>query len=166
MNSCLIDPFVFCRTGESVGGQTPVSEMKRLVSVCADKSGELAWNVSGDLDNHNKPRLSVKVAGSVNLICQRCLEPLIFELDSAIAILVAKTEEEADEIEELLVDDDKIEVIVVDEKVDVMDLVEDEALLALPLSARHEICPDSSIVDEWKEKQESPFSVLKELKKG
>lgn len=164
MNSCLIDPFIFCRSGESLDGQTLVSEMERLVSVCADQSGELVWKISGTLDNQQKPRLLLSVAGSVNLICQRCLEPLVFKMDSATAVLVARTEEEADEMEESIADEDDVEVIVADGKVDVMDLVEDEALLALPLSPRHEVCPDSS-VGGWKEKRESPFSALKELKK-
>ena len=66
-------------------------------------------------------------------------------------------------MEEALSDEDAVEVIVAEGKIDVMDLVEDEALLALPLSPRHEVCPEAS-VKEWKEKRESPFSGLKGLK--
>lgn len=164
MNSCLIDPFGFCKNSESIGGHTPVSELERLASVCADRSGELIWKVSGSLDNHQRPCLLLKVAGSVNLVCQRCLDSLVYELDSTTTVMVAKTEEEADEIEESLEDEEAVEVIVSDGKVEVMDLVEDEALLALPLSARHGICPNSSM-DGWKEKRESPFAALKELAK-
>ena len=136
MNSYLIDPFGFCKNSESIGGHTPVSELERLASVCADRSGELIWKVSGSLDNHQRPCLLLKVAGSVNLVCQRCLDSLVYELDSTTTVMVAKTEEEADEIEESLEDEEAVEVIVSDGKVEVMDLVEDEALLALPLSAR------------------------------
>ena len=164
MNSYLIDPFEFCKNNESLEGRTPVSDLKRLLSVCADQSGELVWNVSGSLNSHQKPQLLLSVAGTVRLICQRCLDSLSFDLDSATTVMVAATEEEADEIEEALDDEEPLEVIVSDGKVDVMDLVEDEALLALPLSARHEVCPDSS-TEGWKEKRESPFSVLKELKR-
>ena len=164
MNSYLIDPFGFCKNSESIGGHTPVSELERLASVCADRSGELIWKVSGSLDNHQRPCLLLNVAGSVNLVCQRCLDSLVYELDSTTTVVVAKTEEEADEIEESLEDEEAVEVIVSDGKVEVMDLVEDEALLALPLSARHGICPDSSM-DGWKEKRESPFAALKELAK-
>lgn len=69
----------------------------------------------------------LKVAGSVNLVCQRCLDSLVYELDSTTTVMVAKTEEEADEIEESLEDEEAVEVIVSDGKVEVMDLVEDEA---------------------------------------
>lgn len=164
MNSYLIDPFEFCKNNEILEGRTSVSELKRLVSVCADQSGELVWKVSGSLDIHQKPQILLNVAGRINLICQRCLDSLAFDLDSATVVMVAKTEEEADEIEASLDDEEAVEVIVTDEKVEVMDLVEDEALLALPLSARHEVCPDSSL-EGRKEKRESPFSVLSELKR-
>ncbi len=164
MNSYLIDPFGFCKNGESISGRTPVSELERLASVCADSSVELVWEVSGSLDGLQRPRLLLDVAGSVRLVCQRCLDSLVYELDSSTVVMVARTEEEADEMEESLEDEDAVEVIVSGGKVDVMVLVEDEALLALPLSAKHEICPDSS-VDKWKEKRESPFSALKKLKR-
>ncbi|EEO26938.1 YceD family protein [Oxalobacter paraformigenes] len=164
MNSCLIDPFEFCKNNEILEGHIPVSELKRLVSVCADQSGELAWKVSGSLNSHQKPQLLLKVAGHINLVCQRCLDSLAFDLDSTTAVMVAQTEEEADEIEASLDDEEAVEVVVTDGKVEVMDLVEDEALLALPLSARHDVCPDSSLEGQ-KEKRESPFSVLSELKR-
>lgn len=164
MNSYLIDPFGFCKNGDSIDGQTPVSELERLASVCADQSGELIWKVSGFLDNRQRPCLLLNVTGNVNLVCQRCLDSLVYGLDSTTTVIVAGTEEEADGIEESLEDEEAVEVIVSDGKVEVMDLVEDEALLALPLSARHDVCPDSSM-DGWKEKRESPFSVLKELKR-
>jgi uncharacterized protein len=46
---------------------------------------------------------------------------------------------------------------------DLLALVEDEALLSLPLSPRHEVCPEGSevVVDS---KLESPFAILKKLK--
>ena len=47
----------------------------------------------------------------------------------------------------------------------VMELVEDEALLALPLSPRHEACPDKAAIEVLDEvKKPSPFAVLKNIK--
>jgi uncharacterized protein len=45
-----------------------------------------------------------------------------------------------------------------------MDLVEDEALLALPQAPKHEVCPDTSLVDAAKNEKVSPFAGLKGLK--
>jgi uncharacterized protein len=47
---------------------------------------------------------------------------------------------------------------------ELMYLVEDEALLALPQSPRHEVCPDSSLLDKVKSEKISPFDALKSLK--
>jgi uncharacterized protein len=44
-----------------------------------------------------------------------------------------------------------------------MVLVEDEALLSLPLSPRHEVCPEGSEA-AVSSKLESPFAILKKLK--
>ena len=163
MDSCLIDPFAFCKNGERLDGHAPVSGLERLAAVCASGSGELYWEVSGSLDNHQRPRLLIHVSGDMPLLCQRCLEVLVCKLDSETVVMVARTEEEADGIEESFEDGEAVEVIVADGKVDVRDLVEDEALLALPLSPRHEVCPDAS-AGKWQEKHESPFSALKALK--
>lgn len=163
MDSCLIDPFAVCKNGERLGGHTPVSSLERLAAVCASQSGELSWEVSGSQDNHQRPRLLIHVSGDMSLVCQRCLEVLVCKLDSKTVVMVARTEEDADAIEESFEDGEAVEVIVTDGKVDVRDLVEDEALLALPLSPRHEVCPDTS-TGKWQEKRESPFSALKALK--
>ena len=163
MDSFLIDPFAFCKNGERIGGHTPVSGLERLAAVCASQAGELSWEVAGFLDHRQKPRLLIHVSGNMPLVCQRCLEVLVCKLDSETVVAVARTEEEADEMEESFEDGEAVEVIVTDAKVDVRDLVEDEALLALPLSPRHEACPDTS-AGKWQEKRESPFSALKALK--
>ena len=164
MNSYLIDPFEFCRKGESLKGSASLSELNRLAAVCADHTGELAWEVSGAFNKCNQAELSLGVSGTINLMCQRCLSPLVFDIDSETTVLVAKTEEQADEMEETLGNEDSVEVIVTDGKINVLDLIEDEALLSLPLSSKHEICPDSSM-DELKNNIPSPFSVLGKLKK-
>lgn len=164
MSSYLIDPFEFCRNGESLSGKTLLSDLSRLSVVCADQAGELAWEISGLVNKRNQAQLILSVSGTVQLMCQRCLSPLAFDFDSETTVLLAKTEDQADEIEETLGDEDSVEVVVANGKINVLDLIEDEALLSLPLASKHKICPDSS-VDELKSKQESPFSVLGKLKK-
>jgi uncharacterized protein len=71
-------------------------------------------------------------------------------------------EAQADATEERL-DDDSIDVIVGSTTMDLLALVEDEALLSLPLSPRHEACPEGAQarVDN---NLESPFAILKNLK--
>ena len=102
--------------------------------------------------------------GAVNLICQRCLTALNFEIDSKSLLVLAKDEAQADTIEELI-DDDEIDVIVGSATFDVNYLIEDEALLALPVAPKHETCPGDGVAAEAKgAERASPFEVLKKLK--
>jgi uncharacterized protein len=59
-------------------------------------------------------------------------------------LILAKNEENADEIDALL-DDDEVDVVVGSKAFDVNDLIEDEALLAIPQSPKHAVCPDVSL---------------------
>ena len=101
------------------------------------------------------------IDGEVGLICQRCLTPFRYPIVSEAVLVLARDEADADETEERL-DDDSIDVIVGSTTQDLLQLVEDEALLSLPLSARHEVCPgDAPEIPQ--EKPDSPFAVLKKL---
>jgi len=66
--------------------------------------------------------------------CQRCLEPMQFEVDEAFEFVFAKTEEEAHQVPE------RFDPVVLDDsgQIHVVDLFEDELILYLPTVARHE----------------------------
>jgi uncharacterized protein len=87
--------------------------------------------------------MTLSVSGTVQLVCQRCLAPFGYTIDSSTVLVLGKDDEEADEIEEVL-DDETIDVIVGSRSCDMMDLLEDEALLALPQAPKHDVCPDTS----------------------
>lgn len=163
MNAFVIDAFEFSRINGSREGRTPVAEMTRLTKDCADPSGEIAWTVTGGASQQGYPQLRLSVEGSVNLICQRCLAPYAHRIDSSTVLMLGKDDEQADEIEALL-DDESIDVIVGSRSMNLADLVEDEALLALPLAPKHAVCPDSGALDALKTDKPSPFAALKGLK--
>jgi len=162
MSAQVIDTFEFCRTAGQASGATPVAEFKRLSADLADASGELRWSFQGGLHPEGDPQLVMEVAGTVKLVCQRCMAPFDYSLQTRSTLVLATDDEQADEAEARL-DDDSIDVIVGSKAMDLLMLVEDEALLSLPLSPRHEVCPGPA-QEVPKDKAESPFSVLKNLK--
>ena len=95
--------------------------------------------------------------------CQRCLQPMEYEIDSSTMLVLGKDDEEADGMEEVL-DDDSIDVIVGSHACDIRQLLEDEALLALPQAPKHEVCPDTGLLDAVKTEKVSPFAGLKTIK--
>lgn len=163
MSAFVIDAFEFCRTNGYREGVTPVTEMSRLAADCANASGEVSWSIQGGATLHGYPTMVLSVAGPVQLACQRCLAPFDYHIDSSTQLVLGRDDEEADKIEEIL-DDDSIDVIVGSHAVDIRDLIEDEALLALPQAPKHAVCPGDSLVDTLKSEKVSPFAGLKNLK--
>lgn len=166
MSAFLIDAFEFCRLKEHRNGEIPVADLPRLAAEIVDPSGVLKWGLEGGKNALGYPQLNLAVSGAVKLTCQRCLQPFDFAILSDSILILAPDEASADEIEEAL-DDDSVDVIVGSKALDVLTLIEDEALLALPISPRHETCPDKGLPEPFKlPEKESPFSVLKTLKKS
>ena len=163
MSAFVIDAFEFCKTNGHREGATPLVDMPRLAAESLDKSGEIRWSIEGGQTRQGYPSLTLSVAGPVELVCQRCLKPLAYEIDSSTMLVLGKDDEEADGMEVVL-DDESIDVIVGSRTCDILELLEDEALLALPQSPRHEVCPDSDLLDRLKNEKVSPFAALKGLK--
>ncbi len=163
MSAIVIDTFEFVRQKEHREGQIAITDLARLATAISGESGMLQWSLTGGSSRLGHPQLILSVSATVQPICQRCLKPFLLEIASESVLILAKDEVDADKIEEML-DDDEIEVIVGSKEMNLLDVIEDEALLALPLSPRHEICPDASAQEAQKSGKPSPFAVLKGLK--
>jgi uncharacterized protein len=163
MNAFVIDAFEFCRTGGHREGVTPVTQMTRLAADCANASGEISWAIQGGTTPQGYPTMTLSVAGTVQLVCQRCLAPFDYRIDSSTQLVLGRDDEEADGMEEVL-DDESIDVIVGSHTADIRELLEDEALLALPQAPKHEVCPGTTLLDTLKSEKVSPFAGLKNLK--
>lgn len=165
MNALTIDGLAFCRHAEFREGRFTVAELPRLAGETTDRSGGIEWSLRGGSDVHGNPKLELSVSGAVNLVCQRCLSPYAFGIDSTSTLILAKDEASVDALEELL-DDESVDVIAGDQTFSIAQLIEDEALLALPASPRHEACPDAAPLEALKkdEGKASPFAALKNIK--
>lgn len=161
MNAVVIDTFEFSRKKESLEGEQAVADFARLREETADTSGAVQWAVQGGAHVLGYPQIGLSVQAEVKLMCQRCLTPFAFAIASETTLVLAKDEEAADELEDKLADEE-LDVIAGSKNMNVLELVEDEVLLAIPLSPKHDRCPDqlgqeSGVAD----KRVSPFEVLK-----
>jgi uncharacterized protein len=164
MDAFVIDAFDFCRQKLERAGETALADMPRLTAELTDAHGSLRWALQGGSDGKGHPRLTLQVSGPVHLRCQRCLNPFEFVIDSSSVLILAQDEASADALEEQL-DDDSIDVVAGSRTMDMAAMIEDEALLALPLSPKHDVCPDpSDFTAASSKKADSPFAVLKNLK--
>ncbi|HJV72904.1 MAG TPA: YceD family protein [Noviherbaspirillum sp.] len=164
MNAFVIDAFEFCRLKERREGDMAIADLPRLARESVDGSGTIHWSVQGGSDDRGHPQLRLAVIGGVRLMCQRCLTPFELDITTESVLVLAPDEDGADEIEASLLDE-SVEVIVGSRNFDITQLVEDEALLEIPLSPKHETCPDQLVVKPGNDMaKESPFAVLKKLK--
>jgi uncharacterized protein len=159
----LIDSLTFSREGRSVEGALPLAEFERLQdrlfgAPAAEES--LSYQVSGGADAQARPVLRLKIAGRLLLQCQRCLNAL----DHSLAIdTVLRLVPEASLDAEIGDDPDEPECIAASAALDVIALIEDEILLALPAYPRHESGPCGGTDSRAGTQRNSAFSVLGEL---
>jgi uncharacterized protein len=129
----IIDALDFAHHAGAHHGKIAVSEFARLHDYLAANSGELQYAVTGALDKDAKPVLQIAVRGALILRCQRCLGELEHKLDFSTVLRLAKNEHELARLD----DDESVECILAARDTDVLRLIEDEILLSLPSSPRH-----------------------------
>ena len=160
------DALKLSASGESLTGEVDAADLPRVADRLATDAGaaKLAWRLVGCRDGQGRPALTLTLAGSVPLVCQRCLQPFAAIVDQNTALLLARSEAELARL-----DADEIEVVLATQRLDALTLVEDELLLSLPFSPRHPDgeCAASPMVagHESSQNRSSPFGQLGELKK-
>jgi uncharacterized protein len=161
VSGTVIDSLEFARTGGHFEGGIAVAEMSRLAGSTGDASAILRCSVAGEQDSEGQSFLVVQVVGELQLSCQRCLKTLQWPVRvSSRLLLVAPGAAWPDD--DLAVDD--CDAIAADKAQSLPALVEDEVMLALPLSPRHELCDQPAAAGEGGEP--SPFAALAKLKKS
>jgi len=154
----VIDGFEFASAGATQQGVWPLSDFPRLRDMLASDAGEVAYRLQGTHDEHGRPALQIHVQGSLQLNCQRCLEPLVFEVDVEDVLVLAAT---LSEIHAEPADVHAPDRVVAGKQMPVRELIEDELILALPYAPRHEDCaPRGEAPDE---PERSPFASLRGL---
>ena len=151
----VIDSIEFARGDQQLRGSVPVAQLPRLADSLFDASGEVNYELTPGRDDRQRPRLQLAVAGPVNLICQRCLGSLEYVVAVQTSLLVL-TQQAGGETANL----DDLDGIPADAHTDVWSLVEDEILLAIPLSPRHAEGQCSEAVKAAGDPAASPFAVL------
>jgi len=154
----LIDGFQFARTGQELRGKCSVAVFARLQDALFSNAGELAYEILGARDDVGRPALQVRVAGPLQLTCQRCLKALQYDLRVDATLVLARTEAE---IEAQPVEPEGPDRILGSREMAVGTLLEDEILLAVPFAPRHEQCAGAG--GGKGAEQGSPFADLRGL---
>lgn len=169
-------PFVDARKAfrheQTVEGYLPLDTLKNLSAMLTDSEGRAHAVLSFRFDQERRRRIDGELQATVNVQCQRCLEPVQIRLRERFELAVVSTEARAKELPAALdpwISDE--------ETLSPAAIVEEQLILCMPIVSTHEQC-NAAIVQDVLEKgvgiehsdqaedrqASSPFSVLAALK--
>ncbi|HGI8271524.1 TPA: DUF177 domain-containing protein [Neisseria meningitidis] len=160
----LIDPEIFAAEGQNLQGSFLLEELDERVSLHdypADRQTKISFTLTGGRDRLQRLFLDLNVKADMPLICQRCIKPMPFMLDESSRIVLFSNEESLDES---MLADEELEGILIEKELDVRTLVEDQILMSLPFSPRHEDCGSNGTPEKADRDKPNPFAVLAGLK--
>lgn len=180
-----LDIGAFIESGESLSGETAVADLVRLAEGLAQDADLAAlppvrWQAVGRTvpQRVGAPQrwLDLRAEGEFAWECQRCLHAVTLPVAIERSIRFVADEAAAAELDA----DSDDDVLAMARQFDLIELVEDELIMASPIVPRHDRCPtdverhmrseddDGADAEESAESGErkNPFAVLAQLKKG
>lgn len=152
-------------------GVVPITQFERLADEI-DSMGDDTLDVSFSLKNkHGLLWLDYHIEATLLVPCQRCLTPMAVNISNDYRLAILENE---DKIGYLHAIDADAEYVLIGEicepdvrkMLPISDLLEDELLLAIPLSPRHKDCEllTDSVGELPDTPKENPFAMLEQLK--
>jgi uncharacterized protein len=162
----------FSRTQASLESAESLAQFERLEGMQQDDAAptEVRFQVQGAMRPNSagvaEPWLHLAAQTRLNLVCQRCLGPVEEAISFERDFRFVGSEEQAEREDENSEED----VLALSADFDLLELVEDELLMALPASPKHAVCPQAvklQVADaDYVEADEkpNPFAALAALK--
>jgi uncharacterized protein len=163
-----VAPFRLAETGRRLNGKLRAGKLKHLTDLLFSEDTVIQVALEFDKGDRDVHFVSGTLAGELALTCQRCLGSLQFPVDIRFSVAMAHGPDEAERLpaglDPLIIEDDTLSIV---------ELVEGEILLRLPIVPMHTAsdsrgaCTPGSAdrSDETGNTLENPFSILAELKK-
>lgn len=143
-------------------GTVPVNRMQRLQGLIADcESSDVRFQLAFAHDEQRQVRVEIRIAGRVPMQCQRTLKTFMQDIEGSSVVGVVSSEQAADGLP-----DDYEPKLCLDNRLSLLEMIEEEVLLSLPLVP---VDPQSDRIGDETESvgqdTHRPFEVLATLKK-
>ena len=173
LDPCRLDVAAFADAAGELTGHWPLAELRRLADMehreaLIATGQKVDWAVRGERRMGKtgpvQTWLHLSTRTQLQLVCQRCLQPVVTPLAAQRSFLFVQGEAAAAELDAECEDD----VLALSRELDLRELVEDELLLSLPLVPKHEQCPEPlpGATTSGDPEQPHPFAALAALKRG
>lgn len=160
----LISPFNFTEERRTKQWSFPFSVLDERVSthpLLADCSGTVLLQLHGDKNTQNQHRLIMNIDVQLCLCCQRCLKSMTYKITEQSTLLLVKNESD---VHSLADDGENADVLViVDEVLNIQDIAEENILMALPISPKHQDCGEADLTRKQSQ-PDNAFSALANIK--
>jgi uncharacterized protein len=154
----LIDGLQFARSGTQVRGELAGDRLPRLAQMGC-QAERVVFSLAGGIGSTGKPTLWLQASAQLETVCQRCLGPL------AMPVSVQAELELCESLLEIARAEDDVDRVLATAAMNVAELVEDELILALPQTPKHEACVFSQ-GEQDNVAGRSPFGALALLKRA
>ena len=162
-----VDPRKLADRAATLEGEVPLASFERLCDSLEDNSGKVRAKLVFERGERRAVSIHSELEVEVKMVCQRCLELVALPIRSECHYAVVK---EGADTQSLPKGYDVLEVG--EDPLDLLALVEEELLLALPIVPMHapEDCQQLAGLDEPESSEDevprsNPFSVLAQLKR-
>lgn len=158
------DVWELARKRGSVSGVVALRQLPRLAAALLDTADRLQYRFTGSIDERGRPAALLELEGRVHALCDHCGKPVAVPIGEQARFFFVVDEEE---LGRLPIDDAPDEPLLGSERFDLAALIEDQAILALPISPRHEGCQAAAqaLPPAQSEPVRRPFAALVELKR-
>lgn len=162
------DPRKYASNETVLRGSVALKEFKELSALLVSNKGDVVIDLSFKVDDDRRYIATGNLKAQVELVCQRCMQPVLYDVDADLSIGFVYDEEHA---KSLPAEYDP--VVMTDGEVVLANMVEEELILALPVVAYHDesgcnpiALKYASSTDEATddEQKPNPFSILAQLK--
>ena len=163
----------FTQAKVAISGEELLQNYERLAQELQAPAPDLTlkWQATGEsrtaVDGSVRPAIHLQVQANVPLTCQRCMEAVHTPIDVDRHFIFVPDEATAAAMD----DDSEDDVLEMSADFNLLGLIEDEVLMALPLVPRHKVCPtgvvQSAQTDDFNdvgEEKPNPFAALAALK--
>ena len=164
-----IDPVHLADKRGELKGQIPILSLDRLADFLADDKGAVSIDLFFSREGHI-PLAEGDITANLELVCQNCLAAVTWPINSHIKLGMVKTIDQANRLPE-----EYEPLMIVEDKVLLKNIIEDELLLLLPSFPKHDnncLIPQTShngtelfLTDEQSSPKKNPFAILATLKK-
>ena len=149
-------------------GGSDLASLNRFKQALVNDSGKVDYRIKFYLNESYRPRVEGELKGNVQLACQRCMQPMPWQVNASFDVAIVLSEEQLKHVPK-----EEEAITAEDGEIVILELMEDELLLALPIVQYH---PENgcNVQLEWgknevepvveKTAKDNPFKILETLK--